>query len=317
MIQLILVLLLNLSLHAAEPCVTDPLDPFDPKSQALVATGKYKGKCQDSVHKRTAQLLSQEAAAPFYKTADLTPRSGLIAVANISHNDQFWVALIPVNQAEKMIVQMERFPPKWIAAHTQIRVQFSENSDVILIPQSKKNTNPMIKVKDLVFSSEYNAPADVPYDLFKGLNTQDPHFAINHRVTSLQDKVTKMVIEEKHQVEQFALNLTPAEIKTFFKNWFSRSAKEKMSKMYSTLTCSCTTELYRVIDDYVDYAKRGTKKPRSVGRIPVLVHYDLKSRKLLQEGKKFPDLDIEQGVPLSLARCDKKLTSDYESYGSE
>lgn len=317
MTQLILSLLFSLSTFAAHPCATDALDPFDPKEVAVVAAGKYKGQCQDSAHKRTAFLLTETQAAPFYQLADQTQNRDLIAVANISHNDQFWVALIPVSSAERLFVQMERFPPKWIAAHTQIRLQFSGSESVILVPQSKKNKSPITHTKDLVFSSEFNAPAGVNYDLIKGLNTYSPHFAINHRVLSLQEKVNKIVIEEKHQVEQFPLNLTQTEIKTFLKNWFARSAKEKMSSMYSTLTCSCTTELYRVLDESVDYKKRGMKKPKSVGRIPVLTESDLKSRKLLAEGKRFPDLDIEQGMPLSIPRCDRKLSNDYENYGSE
>lgn len=315
MIQFFLALIFTWNTLAADPCITDLEDPFDPGKHALVTKGRYKGKCQDSAHKRTALPLSSEQAASFFKAADINPREGVIAVSNVSHGDQFWVALIPVDAIERVYVQMERFPPKWIAAHTQIRMQFQKDRLVTLVPQSKKNMNPITKISDIVLSSEFNAPVGVAYDLIKGLDTYNPFFSINHRMLSLQEKVNKVVIEEKHQVEQFPLNLSATETQTLLKKWLVRSAKENMTSMYSTLTCSCTTELYRVLDDSVDYAKRGISKPK-VGRIPVLSERDLRSRKLLLAGKRYPDLDVELGIPINAPRCDQKLR-DYENYGSE
>jgi|GEM_PF-3739835 len=78
---------------------------------------------------------------------------GRLIVANLEHQGAFHLASLNIDSISKIIFQIERFPPEWIAAHTQLRLQFKDNDAVKLFDQ----TNPGVVVaelKEIVMSVE-------------------------------------------------------------------------------------------------------------------------------------------------------------------
>ena len=80
-------------------CGCSPGDRFDPKPK--MPQGTYQGQCINSCQQRSVRRLSAAEAAEY----GISPEA--IAVANVSHRDQFWVAQIPADGVETVIYQLE------------------------------------------------------------------------------------------------------------------------------------------------------------------------------------------------------------------
>ncbi|BAI92486.1 hypothetical protein NIES39_L03290 [Arthrospira platensis NIES-39] len=223
-------------------CRCDVNDRFDP--QAKMPQGIHQGKCINSCHQRSLRRLSAAEAAEY----GIEPQA--IAVANVSHQNQFWVAQILPNSVAEVIYQLENFPSPIPAAHTQLRFRFSPGSEVLLIPQIPGSHQSPVKLQDLIFSVEAVAVVGGNFDLVAGFFD---NFAIAYRLVSLESRVQRMIIEDGHQVQQIQLNLTPAQKNQLLLNAITKSQQAGLTQMYNTLNRNCTTEVFRIIDQTIGY----------------------------------------------------------------
>jgi hypothetical protein len=273
--------------RADDSCVCNPADPFDPRSDAIMPAGPYKGQCQDSCVKRSMRPLTDDESRAYGG-----PTPGYVFAANTQIEGRFYVAKIPVNGVKDVIAQVEHFPPEAIAAHTQLRFQFKDR--VELLPQAAGSKDPVVYTRDLVFSGEYAAPQHVPFDLVKGeLN----HFAINYRLMDLKFKYDYMVERQGHRVDQYRLKLSRGEKSGMLKGAFGIATKAGMHTMYNTLANSCTTEMFHVIDLGLD--KRIHPGPGRLGRaeeavalnrMPIWSPAGLRKRGIIDASSKLDDL---------------------------
>lgn len=278
-------------------CSCDEADPFDPREEAFILEGRYKGQCQDSCHKRSVKTLDQAQSASYRRMARAAQDD--LAIANVSHQRKFWVAFVSPDAVEKVILQLDRFDPKWVAGHIQLRLRFKKGQEPILVPQSRKSADVPVRLSDLVISDEYNAPIGVPYDPFKGfIGGDDSHFNINYRIASLEERFEDMVIKRSGQVEQFPLELNKREKRGILLAALRLADREGMSRLYNTWTKSCVTETYEVIDSVVDYEGRGIFRTPDVGHVPGFAEFDLSVRRIFRRSEKMPDLNVEFGYPL-------------------
>lgn len=223
-------------------CRCDLNDRFDP--QAKMPRGIYQGQCINSCHQRSLRRLSAAEAAEY----GIEPEA--IAVANVSHQNQFWVAKILPNSVAEVIYQLENFPSPIPAAHTQLRFRFSPGSEVLLIPQIPGSPQSPVQLKDLIFSVEAVAVVGGNFDLVAGFFD---NFAIAYRLVSLESRVQRMIIQDGHKVQQIQLNLTPTQRNQLLLNAITKSHQAGLTQMYNSLSRNCTTEVFRIIDQTIGY----------------------------------------------------------------
>jgi hypothetical protein len=268
----------GLSSLGGSDCVFDAKDPFEPHSR--LPKGDNAGQCYDTRKARSLVQLTAEQAQKFGGAA-----KDVLTVANISHKGKFYVGHIPLAGLKAAIFHLEYFPAVVPAGHTQLRLQFSENLPVTLVSQSTAGPTSVERVTDLVMSVEALGQPGYQYDIFKGMDDQ---FGAIYRLTSLEEKYDHMVRKQNHRVEQWKLNMTPAEIRTVLENYVAKSEERGMNSMYHTIKLNCTNEIMAAIDDGMDYSLRekfGKFTAKTTDFYPNVIRISLIKRGLLPVGK--------------------------------
>jgi hypothetical protein len=202
-----------------------------------------------------------------------------MVVANIFHRGRFFVARIPRDAVREVLLQLEHFPPEAIAAHTQIRFLFSEA--VELIPQTgAPDSGERVYVNDLTLSIEAAAPRGVPYNLIKGMR---PYFMTAYRITTAATEHHEVVVTQKRRVSQHRIDLTPVEMRRLLEHAIETATNLGYTRVYNTLTASCTTEAMRLIDEslsggVVSFGAFDRFNRWAFSRMPVLGPWALKLR---------------------------------------
>jgi hypothetical protein len=197
---------------------------------------------------------------------------------------------------EQVILQTEFFPAVVPAAHTQLRFHFRRGGEPTLAPQRLGDHAPRTRLGDLIFSVEaVSVVGGEGSDLVKG--AQD-HFGAAYRFVSLEDRYRKMVVRDKHRVEQARLELTARQRHDLFAHAAHLGDRAQMKLVYHTLNRNCTTELLRAIDRAVTYdATRRVLKGAAfpLRGVPTEMRRGLRLRGLLGPGdrSRLPDLDRE------------------------
>ncbi|NBO38441.1 DUF4105 domain-containing protein [bacterium] len=239
----------GLSSFDLKNCVFDAKDPFE--SHARLPKGPHAGECYDTRQARSLVKLNAAEAAKYGGSA-----AGYLSVANVSHKDKFYVANIPVNAIKNVIFHLEHFPAAVPAGHTQLRLQFEENSPVTLVAQTISRGERPVQVRDLVLSTEALGQPGFSYDIFKGQGNPlkgSGEYGVVYRMVSLESKFDHMIRKQNHKVEQWKLNVTREESRRILEQFVFKSQSRGMNYMYDTLTLNCTTEAIAALDAGVDY----------------------------------------------------------------
>lgn len=284
----------NSESYDSATCTFSAGDQFEPKSR--LEKGPRAGQCLDTRVGRPVKRLSEAEAKKFGGSV-----GDVMAVANVSHLGEYYVAHIPMKKIKTGIFQLEYFPAIVPAGHTQLRLQFEENSPVTLVSQSTETMTKVARVHDLILSVEAIGDPGYKYDLLKGM---EDHFAAVHRITTLQDKYQHMIVNKKHRVEQWKLNLTPAELTTILERYVQKSESAGSKTMYHTLFFNCTTEVMAAIDAGAQYnllEKFGKFTAKTTDFYPNVIRISLQKRGLLPKFGKGNDIE-ELDKDLSFAR---------------
>jgi hypothetical protein len=264
-------------------CIHDAGDPFEPNFK--VPDGPMKGLCVSPVQRRSAKILTDEEAAPYFQKIP-----GTIVIANFAHLGKFWLAQIPVEKAKQVILQVQYFPLKGMSfieiAHTQLRFEFEDGATINLVSQSRTDTPARLQLKRLLFSVENIGPYGEAFDAVKGLKG---YYQIAYRAVSLDDKYQWMVAKQGHTVKQFLLNLSPANTSRLLNRALAEADHWGYTQKYHTLNPNCVTELFRMIDDVLGL------KHFSTPEIPNFAISALKRRGLI-DPKQLPTLNEEYGT---------------------
>lgn len=275
-------------------CTFSGGDQFEPKSR--LEKGPRAGQCLDTRVGRPVKRLSEAEAKKFGGSA-----SDVMTVANVSHLGEYYVAHIPMKKIKTGIFQLEYFPAIVPAGHTQLRLQFEEDSPVTLVSQSTETMTKVVRVHDLILSVEAVGDPGYKYDLLKGMKD---HFAAVHRIATLQDKYQHMIVNQKHRVEQWRLNLSSEELTQILEKYVQKSQEAGTSRMYHTLFFNCTTEAIAAIDAGAKYnalEKFGKFTAKTTDFYPNVIRISLQKRGLLPKFGKGNDLE-ELDKDLSFAK---------------
>lgn len=216
-------------------CAYDITDPFEPRARFV--KGPWTGECLDTQKRRPVVVLN-----------DAYGKSPILELANVFHDNGYWLASIPTDAVTEIYFQLEYFPAAVPAGHTQIRVEFSE--PVMLWGQSQWNRGQEALIYNLVLSVEAVPRVGDKYDLVKGM--QD-HFGLAYRVTSLAARYDSMITQQDHHVEQWRLQMTDEEKSDLLFFYAYESEALGLTDTYHTLFRNCTNELIRNLDGVVRY----------------------------------------------------------------
>lgn len=261
---------LSISSSFAEDCKIAPADRFEPIGK--MPLGKFKDQCLKTETKRHLYVPSPEELNSIgYVPSEAL---GTITVANISHDGSFVIADIPIDKITHVIYQVERFDPKFIAAHTQLRFDFSEPFSL------KSQVQPFYSVgttRSLIFSTEAIFLRSGPgYDLIKGTRN---FFGLVYRLATSQQKYDEQVIKSKNSIEQFSLNLSANISQKLFSQLLKNFSGMEVIEMYNTLTRNCTNVLFENLD-LIRHRKRSPLQS-FLSSIPVFSPTELYKRKLI------------------------------------
>jgi|GEM_PF-4130269 len=325
---------------ALEECVQGLAE--NDKQYALATrlwVGKAKGQCvMNTAHRPTRQLPLDQAAAIDFANDGVNA----ISIMNVSHigpgskESTFWLAEIHPKDVKAVYFQLEHFPtltddvaqkiigkmPKplrplivndikflndFLAAHTQIRLQFNKP-----IKLRSQVNGELTTTNDLVFSVEAVGQKGYAFDLVAGLQK---NFVAVHRITTYEQKFYDMVVMEEfgkpknHIVEQGLMKFSddPAKnsavmeklVRVYLnrsaQNWAQMEAQDDAS-LYHTKNYNCTTEVIRSMDqallesgtlsrfDTLKY-KGAMALTQPVFFFPMVTHWALQNRGLLTRGK--------------------------------
>jgi hypothetical protein len=229
------------ALAADGSCKSDPTDPFAPDSRA--PQGPHAGECLDTSSVRGLRPVEPDYLA---KNFGVQPRAGTRLVANFRHNQQFWIAEIPLNGIRQMIMQRESSFGN-IPFHHQNRYINDPDQPIRLFPQTpaqmKSYKGPLL-VTDYVVSAIGLRPASLagqPFSImeaFKGSYTQGVG------MVSMQDAWVYDAKELGHELAQKRLITSRADRTLSLVTFIDRSIKIGETLPYSLSSETCVTELF-------------------------------------------------------------------------
>jgi hypothetical protein len=260
-------------------------DPFRPEQS--LKKGRFQGERINFDAQRSVVALSESQAAQY------GAKKGDLAFANFSHEGQFWVAVVPKNAVKNVDLMLEHFPAPVPAAHSMLRFRLKEGHEAKLVPQVTGDTQPGLKMKDLVLSIEATGTRDFNYDLIDGAQN---NFGLSYRLESLADRA-KTTQKAGHRVEQLPLRLTSAQKQNILKESIRTSQQNGNGQAYNTLTKNCTNEAFHIMDRGI-----GNRVPPSVHlargltseSLPPISSFYLSIRGLLDRNRTRADLADEQ-----------------------
>lgn len=229
MVALLSILLISSSLFASDKCL-DPTQEMRSIPGRAIHKGPLKGQC-----------LATDEGRPI----ELVEKNNQILVLNqFQHNNEFVTASVDLSDIQDAIFQLEKFPPEWLAAHTQLRIRFKTPS-----VQLFKNGKALGSVRDLIITNEALGVKGFVYNLVPGAMN---NYVILTRITSLDEKIRTMITRDRHTVKQIKLNLTVPEIKKLIEDTLVKAKEENWDVMYNTLTKNCATDIFMLINQSLE-----------------------------------------------------------------
>lgn len=296
----------------------DPNDPF--AINLRYSKGPRRGECVRLQEMRPIHILSTEEAESYALKANLPPPApGEIWVANIRHNNKFWVAKLSEESVEDILFQVERFDPKgpilarlnsrtWFSAHAQVRFKFKKGKEAILIPQLTNDDSAEIKLADLVVSSEAIRRKNEDFDPREG--NRDT-YALAKRVLSLEQVANDSMKKLGHEIAQFPIRISGDKVNQdkkrhkYLINALMRSERDYQTykslnpKMYNTFDCNCISDAIDIFDDITDYRNVSRTEESTPELLPGRIIKNLEKRGLIYSNSRraYPSLNQELGIP--------------------
>lgn len=244
------------------PCSCSCDDPFDPR--VMPGNGDFSHQCLNTCEQRSVLWLTHEQVMEHNYFLVDTKDSDVVFAANINHYDadneiQFYVAKIPLDALKEIILQIELAGGPF--SHSQMRFSFEKENPVILIPQRTGLERKEIQVNELTFSAEALAPPGIGY---KGDYAFKSEYFQAYRMTSMDVRAKKMIIEDHHRVEQYRLDLDMQERKKVLCGFLDRGTRLKHDDKYHTIKNNCILAIFSVLDTslQIPWPRRALAKVR-------------------------------------------------------
>jgi hypothetical protein len=206
-------------------CACTPNAPEPYENARIYTQGLSQGECIDSCRFRNLVVLKKNS-------------DGRIHLANILHGSTYWSAMINPRDVEGVSLLFENFLPQ--VSHVALQFRFNKEIEMTSILNKQKK----YKMKDLVFSAEAALPYGEKLKLLPSLNGS---YVLAYRFLSLDETYTWMILNQKHKVKQFPLDLTPEQGSEALLRAIDLSVREQMTNPYFLLTQNCATSAMKVL----------------------------------------------------------------------
>lgn len=195
--------------------------------------GDFSGRCVNSCKYRYPEILN------------VSDDKSSLLVSNILHNNEFWIAQIPLPALRGVYILFEEFAPG--INHVAFQFQFNGVVDVKLYSQKEKNSSVhSLQVSSLVVSPEAAPPEGVKYNLWDGFVG---NYALMNRIMTY-DKYSELIKEVKHPLRKYPAKMSLVEAQRLFVRVVTE-AQSVTKNQYQLFFNNCATT---VIDSTL-YAK--------------------------------------------------------------
>ncbi len=221
---------------AATPVFGGDEDNYE---NAYMPRGRYQGQLLDTRDRRSIRIFTDLEASPYRQNADD------IIIANFYHEGKFWIARFPADGVDEIFFHKVVMKTKVPAAHAQLRFKMKKGHEIELYAPAGAAVPTSNKISDVVYSVEAMPVYGDKYDLFNGVRN---HFGLGLRFMSIEEAYFKSIYLNDQHVEQIPLSVLPNAEQTLLREALVRSDTLGMAQMYNTLTRSCCTESFGLLD---------------------------------------------------------------------
>jgi hypothetical protein len=286
---------------SANDCLQSQRDIFAPSGK--MPAGARSGECF-LPQRRSYRLIHPDQAATVIPSPQFERISKTHSfIANVTHNKTFWIGAFPKdNGIESLEFMLERFKPRWLAAHSMLAVRFEQ--PITLFPQNNLKTEPL-QIRSLVLSIDAvplkNGPS---YDLLSAL--QD-NFGVATRLESIDDRIHSGVRLSKNPIERYALNFTAEERLFFWHALIEELHDPEMSIVYHLIHRNCMNLLFKGVDRVLNRT-RGIVN-RIATFYPMFIKPALKHRRILENRtlRTLNELHQEDQARIGMVVCTQSL----------
>ncbi len=266
--------------------------------------GPNAGICfNDDYMRAVKKVPNEELPLPYQekiKVGENEEAYRYLVVENFSHGtdktsgkQKYHVAvidLLELDESAKVWGQLERFPPKWLAAHAQMRYDLKNGAMLFdSLSDFKTGKGPTEIVSSIITSIEAMKPHGKPYELIGG--TREKFLAV-FRLKSLDDVIDKAKAVTKYTVDieelplKFQDNINKA---LLLSDYVNKGTKIGYGVRYHTFVFNCTNGLFIQAERIL---KRIGKKLRGGWKtfLPVFVPRILKESGILGGEPRLLDL---------------------------
>ena len=239
----LLVILTSLCAFAESPCATDSNDEYWPSVRLpkTIANGAVAGECMDTKLARGLRIIDKS------KIAESNRRNNIEAlyVANFRHLDQYWLAEIPIEGVQQVLIQAE-VDPNGTAFHNETRFLMFKDQPVKLFPQTSGQTTPggqQLLLTDFVFTGVNLRPISMIGPSFTIMRGLEGFFIQAFSLMSMHDTFFSETGPNK-DFDQYRLKLDASQRKELLVYHIKASDSKKETELYNTATNNCITELF-------------------------------------------------------------------------
>lgn len=296
----------------------DPNDPF--QMNLRYPYGPRRGQCMRLDEYRPIHILTSEEAESYALKAGLpSPVPGEIWIANVRHQDKFWVARIPKDAVDNVFFEIERFDyggkilselnrRRWYAAHAEVRFKFKKGKEAVFIPQLTNDKSKPQELSDIVVSSEAVRRKGESFNPIKG---NRDHYGLAKRVLSLDQVLQDSLVKLGHEVAQYPIQIRGnadqvneqrqkyllSALKRSDKDWQSYHSGKPV--MYNTADRNCISDALDIFDDVTNYRYFSNAEKAQPEVLPKHLLSDLFQRELIpnMQRRQYPTLNQETGIP--------------------
>lgn len=249
-------------------------DPFAPNG--IMPSGRFAGQCLDISQRRSFRILTKEEAGTIVPPSELVNFDRSVFLANVGHDGKFWVGKFPKDGVDVLTFLVERFPPRWLAAHSMLRFDFKPGFEPVLFPQVREAGDAPVKLRSFVLSVEGVPLIDGPS--FGPITALQEYFGLAKRIVSLDQKVKQVVLDEEDLVRQYRIKLAGKELDAFWMMALHDLHDPEMQQIYHLLKRNCMNALFEVFDHYLGRARY--LRNRIATFLPTVTRSALKNRGL-------------------------------------
>jgi len=219
-------------------------DPFRPWGEsAVMKTGRDKGEAIDVDWRRSGVELTPEQAKQYFPDFDPTKE---IALANVKHFDEFYVARIPLEGLQGVKMNRYRILEKLPVSHGGLRFVMKKGYKIRLVPQKKGSTSPRLEFDSLGFGIYAVGKKGRTFGAENSRNQDLVSAYLFYTPAELMERYKKDVI--KQDMKEISLDqMQPADTQALLKHLVKTATSTKYEEVYGMFINNCVHRLLALI----------------------------------------------------------------------